>query len=101
MATRTLVEVCGGELDRSEFMEITRSNLHEFARQAYDEAEEAGELYPPDTIWLAVDHEGFVIGEVLAPIHIMAGFQAAYLWPPRPGEKLLVIRKTDFQAERN
>jgi hypothetical protein len=75
--------------------------LWEDLQEMFDAAVEAGEIYADDMIWLVLDGEGSLIGEVQAACALIASLLAAQWWPSQIGEARTVVLKEDYQAERN
>jgi hypothetical protein len=100
MATRWVFESSrGSDLPESETWDSP--NVSALAEQIFKAQAEAGEIYPADTIWLVLDGQGSLIGEVQAWSGVVATLEACRQWPPERGEQRTVILRDDFQAERN
>jgi hypothetical protein len=100
MARRTFLD--GSNMPKVEVCrELESWEVRTFVEAIIDEAVAEDDIYHPDTIWLVLDGTGSVVGEVRAGFTALAGMEAILRFPPRPDERRTVIRKTDFQADRN
>jgi hypothetical protein len=66
-----------------------------------DYAMEWGEFYETARIWLVLDEEGHVLGEVQARLGVLAALYAYRQWPTQRGGRRTVLLKEAYEAQRN